>query len=45
MGTYGDALTYAMGHDAPAPIIIGRRPISANARYAYPFEAPTGYVT
>lgn len=43
MGTYGDALTYAMGHDSPGPIIIGRRPISANARYAYPFDAPTGY--
>ena len=38
MGTYGDALTYAMGHDSPGPIIIGRRPLSANARYAYPFE-------
>ena len=36
MGTYGDALTNAMGHDSPAPIIIGRRPISANARIAYP---------
>jgi hypothetical protein len=23
MGTYGDALTYAMGHDSPAPIIVG----------------------
>jgi hypothetical protein len=45
MGTYGDALTYAMGHDSPGPIIIGRRPISANARYAYPFDAPTGYIT
>jgi hypothetical protein len=25
MGTYGDALSYAMGHDSPAPIIIGRK--------------------
>jgi len=25
MGTYGDALAYAMGHDSPAPIIIGRK--------------------
>jgi len=25
MGTYADALTYAMGHDSPAPIIIGRK--------------------
>jgi hypothetical protein len=24
MGTYGDALTYAMGHDSPGPIIVGR---------------------
>jgi len=35
MGTYGDALTYAMGHDSPGPIIVGRgRPIyrgSSNA--------------
>ena len=29
LGTYGDALTNAMGHDKPAPIIIDRRPISA----------------
>jgi hypothetical protein len=41
MGTYGDALTYAMGHDQPAPIIIGRRPVSANAKVAYPWPAPT----
>jgi len=27
MGTYGDALTYAMGHDSPSPIIIGRKTI------------------
>ena len=28
MGTYGDALTNAMGHDSPGPIIVGRgRPI------------------
>jgi len=25
LGTYGDALGYAMGHDSPAPIIIGRK--------------------
>jgi hypothetical protein len=35
LGTYGDALTMAMGHDSPGPIIIGRgRPIyrgSSNA--------------
>jgi hypothetical protein len=41
MGTYSDALAVAMGHDSPAPIIVGRRPMSANARVAYPFPAPT----
>lgn len=41
MGTYGDALTYAMGHDQPAPIMLGRRTISANARVAYPWPVPT----
>jgi hypothetical protein len=38
MGTYGDALAVAMGHDQPAPILIGRRPISANARVAIPSQ-------
>jgi hypothetical protein len=37
MGTYGDALAVAMGHDSPAPILVGRRTLSANARVAYPF--------
>jgi hypothetical protein len=41
MGTYSDALSIAMGHDSPAPIIIGRRPMSANVRIAYPFPVPT----
>jgi hypothetical protein len=41
MGTYGDALTYAMGHDSPSPIVIGRQPISANTRVAYPWPVPT----
>lgn len=43
MGTYGDALTYEMGHDSPAPIIVGRRPMSASltAGIAYPWPAPT----
>ena len=41
LGSYGDALTYAMGHDSPAPIIIGRKPISTNARTAYPWPVPT----
>jgi hypothetical protein len=41
MGTYGDALTYAMGSDGPAPIIAGRYPVSYAARTAYPFDVPT----
>lgn len=41
MGSYGDALTYAMGHDAPAPIIVGRKPVSMNATVAYPWAVPT----
>jgi hypothetical protein len=40
MGTFGDALSVSMGHDAPAPIIVGRRPIAADARTAYPFVTP-----
>jgi hypothetical protein len=40
MGTYTDALAVAMGHDRPAPIIIGRRPMSANVRTAYPWPTP-----
>ena len=38
MGTYGDALSVAMGHDGPSPIIIGRQPLSANARIAIPTQ-------
>jgi hypothetical protein len=41
VGTYGDALTMAMGHDSPAPIIVGRTPISMNAKTAYPWPVPT----
>jgi hypothetical protein len=40
MGTYSDALAVAMGHDSPAPIIVGRRPMS-QGRTAYPFPVPT----
>ena len=36
MGTYGDALGYAMGHDSPAPIILGRKLISASVAYPWP---------
>jgi hypothetical protein len=41
MGTYGDALTMAMGHDSPGPIIIGRTPISRTTNIAYPWPVPT----
>jgi len=41
LGTYGDALNISMGHDSPAPIIIGRSPISAHARVAYPWPVPS----
>lgn len=43
MGTYGDALTMAMGTDQPAPTIVGRSPVSANinATVAYPWPVPT----
>jgi hypothetical protein len=41
VGTYGDALTNVMGHDSPSPIIIGRTPISSDARVAYPWPVPT----
>jgi hypothetical protein len=44
LSTYGDALQIAMGSDKPAPIILGQRTISANAKVAYPFPAPTGYI-
>ena len=45
MGTYTDALAMAVGYDSPAPIIVGNLPVSANARVAYPWPAPTGYIT
>lgn len=41
MSTYGDALTYAMGKDSPSPIILGRKPVSVNARVAYPWPVPS----
>jgi hypothetical protein len=41
LGSYGDALAIAMGHDVPAPIIIGRRPMSAAVKTAYPWPVPT----
>ena len=41
MGTWSDAMAIAMGSDKPAPIMIDRHPISANARVAYPWTLPT----
>jgi hypothetical protein len=42
LGTYGDALTSVMGRDSPAPIIIGRRPLSqTQLGTAYPGLIPS----
>ena len=43
MGTYGDALTLAMGNDSPSPIIIDHAPMSDSVRasVAYPWPVPT----
>ncbi len=41
MGTFGDALQLAMGHDSPAPILVDRLPASWTARTAYPWPVPT----
>ena len=41
MATYSDAMDVAKGSDKPAPIIIGKRPISVNATIAYPWELPS----
>jgi hypothetical protein len=38
MSTFGDALAKAMGNDQPAPILIGRRPISESSRVAIPTQ-------
>jgi hypothetical protein len=40
MGTYGDAIMMAMGADLPAPIIVGRSPISKSMQMAYPYALP-----
>jgi hypothetical protein len=42
MGTYSDALAVASGADTPAPIIIGRLPISAAANVAIPWPSTWG---
>ena len=38
LNTYADALTYLMGHDSPAPIIVGRTPVSAGVKTAIPSQ-------
>lgn len=38
LATYNDALNVAMGSEKPAPIIVGRLPLSATA--AYPWSVP-----
>jgi hypothetical protein len=44
LGTYNDALATVSGADSPAPIIVGRLPISAAARVGYPFPIDSGMV-
>jgi hypothetical protein len=41
LGTYQDALNRIGGADKPAPILIGRVPISATSQASYPWPAPT----
>lgn len=41
LGDFSNAMATVMGSDSPAPILIGRMPISAYSRYAYPWTAPT----
>jgi hypothetical protein len=40
MATYGDAISKAQGADGPAPIIVGRRPISYNNRLSGKMAGP-----
>jgi hypothetical protein len=44
MSTYNDALAMAIGKDKPAPIIVGRVPISAAVSASYPFPVDPGMV-
>lgn len=41
MGTYQDAIMMEMGFDSPAPILVGRLPISANVQASYPWPVPS----
>jgi hypothetical protein len=40
LSTYGDALNFIAGRDAPAPIIVGRRPMPAAVQASYPYPMP-----
>jgi hypothetical protein len=42
LGTYSDALSVAMGSNKPAPIIVGRMPLSSTARIAVPWQPGWG---
>jgi hypothetical protein len=44
LGSYNDALDRIAGADSPAPIIVGRRPISAAYNASYPFPIDPGMV-
>jgi hypothetical protein len=37
MGSYGDALAKIQGNDKPAPILVGRRPMSQQPNTSYPY--------
>ena len=41
LGNYSVAIDTVAGADKPAPIFIGRQPISLAARVAYPWPVPT----
>lgn len=45
LGTYEDALARVAGADTPAPIIIGRLPISSTANISMPWPSDWGSVT
>jgi len=42
MGNYSTALDMVAGADTPAPIIVGRAPLSTSARVAYPWPSNWG---
>ena len=44
MSSYEDALAMVSGSDKPSPIIVGRYPVSRDARFAYPWPVPTNVI-